>query len=226
MRVAAEVARHERLVADCEDALERARGGLAERVVDRLRVGRFFSRRAVRSTSETFGVGTRIAMPSSLPAIAGSTSLSAFAAPVVVGIIDSAAARARRRSLCGRSRICWSFVYEWIVVMMPLTIPNVSCSTFATGARQFVVHDAFEMMWCFAGLYVSRLMPMHERDVGLLRGRADDHLLRAACEVLAAAGLVDEPAGRLDHDVDAEVLPRDLRRVLLRDSTLNSSPST
>ena len=59
---------------------------------------------------ETFGVGTRIAMPSSLPAMRGRTSLSALAAPVVVGIIESAAARARRRSLCGRSRICWSFV--------------------------------------------------------------------------------------------------------------------
>src|ERR1041384_6646909 len=53
------------------------------------------SSRAVRSTSDTLGVGTRIAMPSSLPAIAGSTSLSALAAPVVVGIIDRAGARAR-----------------------------------------------------------------------------------------------------------------------------------
>ena len=44
-------------------------------------------------------------MPSSLPFSAGSTSSSALAAPVVVGIIDSAAARARRRSLCGRSRM-------------------------------------------------------------------------------------------------------------------------
>ena len=35
--------------------------------------------------------------------------------------------------------------------MMPRSMPNSSCSTFATGARQFVVHDAFEMMWCFAG---------------------------------------------------------------------------
>ena len=61
----------------------------------------FFSRRTVRSTSDTLGVGTRIAMPVSLPAIAGRTSLSALAAPVDVGIIDSAAARARRRSLCG-----------------------------------------------------------------------------------------------------------------------------
>src|SRR5262249_31782485 len=128
------------------------------------------SSRAVRSTSETLGVGTRIAMPSSLPAIAGSTSLSALAAPVVVGIIDSAAARARRRSLWGRSRICWSLVYEWIGVISADTRPELSCSTLATGARQLVVHDALEMMWCSAGLYMSRLMPMHSVTSGFLAG--------------------------------------------------------
>src|SRR5216117_2601174 len=65
----------------------------------------FFSTNATRSTTETFGVGTRIAKPSSLPARSGMTSLSALAAPVDVGIILIAAARARRRSLCGKSRI-------------------------------------------------------------------------------------------------------------------------
>ena len=29
-------------------------------------------------------------------------------------------------------------------------MPNSSFSTFAIGARQFVVHDAFEMTVCFA----------------------------------------------------------------------------
>ena len=33
-------------------------------------------------------------------------------------------------------------------------MPNVWCSTLASGARQLVVHDAFEMMWCFAGSYL------------------------------------------------------------------------
>ena len=70
----------------------------------------FLSTSAARSTTETFGVGTRIAMPSSLPFSSGSTSPTAIAAPVVVGMIDSAAARARRRSLCGRSSSCWSLV--------------------------------------------------------------------------------------------------------------------
>ena len=49
----------------------------------------------LRSTTETFGTGTRIATPSSLPFSSGSTSPIAFAAPVEVGIIDIAAARPR-----------------------------------------------------------------------------------------------------------------------------------
>ena len=48
-----------------------------------------------RSTTETFGVGTRTEMPSSLPLSSGSTRPTALAAPVEVGIIDSAAARPR-----------------------------------------------------------------------------------------------------------------------------------
>src|SRR5881275_1191474 len=51
----------------------------------------------LKSISDTFGVGTRIAVPSSLPLSAGSTSPTARAAPVEVGIKDRAAARARRR---------------------------------------------------------------------------------------------------------------------------------
>src|SRR6056297_940208 len=54
----------------------------------------------VRSTTDTFGVGTRIATPSSLPFNSGRTSPTALAAPVEVGIMLSPAARARYRSLC------------------------------------------------------------------------------------------------------------------------------
>src|SRR3972149_8778783 len=60
------------------------------------------SNSATRSTTETFGVGTLIAIPSSFPFNCGRTRETAFAAPVVVGIIDSAAALALRQSLCGR----------------------------------------------------------------------------------------------------------------------------
>src|SRR5579872_6656061 len=102
----------------------------------------------VRSTTLTFGVGTRMEYPSSLPFNSGTTRCKAFAAPVDVGIIEIAAARARRKSLWGRSSSLWSFVYEWIVVIVPCTIPKVSFKTLATGARQFVVHDAFETTLC------------------------------------------------------------------------------
>src|SRR5262249_33650680 len=64
-----------------------------------------FSTNATRSTTDTFGVGTRMAKPSSLPLSSGITRCSALAAPVEVGIMEMAAARARRRSLCGKSRI-------------------------------------------------------------------------------------------------------------------------
>jgi len=32
-------------------------------------------------------------------------------------------------------------------------MPTVSLTTFATGARQLVVHDAFEMIWSFDRSY-------------------------------------------------------------------------
>ncbi len=49
----------------------------------------------LKSITDTLGVGTRIETPSSLPLSSGSTRPTALAAPVEVGIMDSAAARAR-----------------------------------------------------------------------------------------------------------------------------------
>ncbi|SII01367.1 Uncharacterised protein [Mycobacteroides abscessus subsp. abscessus] len=60
------------------------------------------------STIEPTGTGTRIASPLSLPSRPGSTSPMAFAAPVEVGMMFAAAARARRGSLCGPSWRFWS----------------------------------------------------------------------------------------------------------------------
>ena len=56
--------------------------------------------RNLKSTSETFGVGTLIALPSILPFNCGSTSPTALAAPVEVGIIEISEFLARRKSLC------------------------------------------------------------------------------------------------------------------------------
>ena len=53
----------------------------------------------LRSTSDTLMVGTRIEKPSSLPLSSGITRPTAAAAPVLVGIIECVAERARRRSV-------------------------------------------------------------------------------------------------------------------------------
>ena len=49
----------------------------------------------LKSIKLTFGVGTRMAVPSNLPASSGKTRPTAFAAPVEVGIIELPAARPR-----------------------------------------------------------------------------------------------------------------------------------
>ena len=122
-----------------------------------------FSRRQVRSTTETSAVGTRNAMPVSLPLSDGMTLPTALAAPVEDGMMLYAAPRPPRQSLadgpstaprCQRRRInkeekngpvFWVAVVAWTVVMRPSIMPNLSWMTFASGARQLVVHDAFEM---------------------------------------------------------------------------------
>ncbi len=63
----------------------------------------------------------------------------------------AAAARARRRSLCGRSSRFWSFVYACTVVMSPLTTSNASSITFTIGTKQFVVHEAFDTTTWWTG---------------------------------------------------------------------------
>src|SRR5690349_11161118 len=71
-----------------------------------------------------------------------------------------AAARARRRSLCGPSCRFWSWVYACTVVIRPLTMPKLSRSTLAIGATQFVVQEALEMIVCASGSYLSSLTPI------------------------------------------------------------------
>ena len=94
---ASEIARHERFVGDGEDALELAIGGFAEGLVDFIG-GDLLGGLDDEIDDETFGVGTRSAMPLSLPLSCGKTSATALAAPVEVGTMFKAAARARRKS--------------------------------------------------------------------------------------------------------------------------------
>ncbi|MNE56395.1 hypothetical protein D3C80_1512990 [compost metagenome] len=45
-----------------------------------------------------------------------------------------------------------------MVVISPCSMPNSRCSTWASGARQLVVHEALEMIWC-EGRRMSWLTP-------------------------------------------------------------------
>ena len=58
--------------------------------------------------------------------------------------------------------------------------------------------------------------PEDDRDVLVLRGRADDHLLGAGIDMRLGPGRVGEDAGRLEDDVDAEVAPWERCWILLR----------
>src|SRR6185503_8037089 len=101
----------------------------------------------VRSTTETSEVGTRNAMPVSFLFSSGITTPTAFAAPVDDGMMFSRMPRPPRQSLLdGPSTVFCVAVAACTVVIRPRLMPHLSFSTLATGARQFVVHEAFEMI--------------------------------------------------------------------------------
>merc|ERR1719476_551258 len=106
-----------------------------------------FSKRHVKSTTDTSGVGTRNAMPVSLPFTEGRTLPTALAAPVDDGMMFCEAQRPPRQSLPprdGPSTVSCVAVMACTVVMRPSTMPNFSCTTLVSGARQFVVQEALE----------------------------------------------------------------------------------
>src|SRR3990170_962574 len=70
---------------------------------------------AVKSTMDTSGVGTLREIPFIFPLHDGRTKPIAFAAPVLVGMMLTAAALALRRSLWTRSCTFWSLVYACAV---------------------------------------------------------------------------------------------------------------
>merc|ERR1712045_349923 len=106
-----------------------------------------FSKRHVKSTTDTSGVGTRNAMPVSLPFTEGRTLPTALAAPVEEGMMFCEAQRPPRQSLPpreGPSTVSCVAVMAWTVVIRPSTIPNLSWTTLVKGARQLVVQEALE----------------------------------------------------------------------------------
>src|SRR4051794_16156451 len=78
--------------------------------------------------------------------------------------------------------------------MTPLSMPIALCSTLATGARQLVVHEAFEMMWWFSGSYASSLTPSTSVTSGSVAGAEMMTFLAPASRCLVAPSrLVKKP---------------------------------
>ena len=85
-------------------------------------------------------------MPVSLPLSSGMTTPTALAAPVDGDDVLEDAAAAAPVLADGPSTVFWVAVAACTVVIRPRLMPNLSFSTLATGARQLVVQEAFEMM--------------------------------------------------------------------------------
>ena len=114
--------------------------------------------RKVKSTHDTSAVGTRKAMPVSLPLVSGKHRATALAAPVDEGMMLVYALRPPRQSfLEGPSWVGWVAVAACTVVMRPSSRPNSSMMTLTTGAKQLVVHDALETTVCLPPSNVSWL---------------------------------------------------------------------
>ena len=73
----------------------------------------------------------------------------------------------RHRGGAGAAQVLVRQVEDGLVVRVavdvtidPRTKPKLSRMTFTIGTRQFVVHDAFEMIVCFAGSYFASFTPI------------------------------------------------------------------
>src|SRR3954471_9641523 len=123
----------------------------------------------VKSTTETSEVGTRKDIPVSLPFSAGSTLVTASAAPVDAGMMFSRMPRPKRQSLpdVPSTTFCVAVV-AWTVVIRPRLMPKESSRTLASGARQLVVQDAAETIGWPA--YRSVLTPYTKIGVSSFEG--------------------------------------------------------
>src|SRR5690606_869209 len=66
------------------------------------------------------------------------------------------------------------------------------------------------------GIVLILVHAQDHRDVFILRRCGDDHLLRPGLDVGAGLGRIREEPGGLDDELDAKVLPRQVRRITLR----------
>merc|ERR1719284_677217 len=111
-------------------------------------------------TSGSSAVGTRNAMPVSLPLSEGMTLVTALAAPVDDGMMLPDAHRPPRQSLFDDASTTFCVaVMACTVVMSAISMPKLSLMTFTVGARPLVVHDAHETAF-HAGSYSPSLTPI------------------------------------------------------------------
>src|SRR6478752_6274461 len=205
--VALEVHRHERLVADAEDALQRAGSGGAEGVIELLDARR--PRDVGREVDDADGRGR---------------DPQAEAVELALEVRDDEreglrrAGRRRDDVLSGRARparVLVGDVEDPLVVRVAVDRVHQA----ALDAEQVVDHlrgrrEAVRRAAGVADDVVRRRVvlvlvhPEHDRDVLALGRRADDHLLRARVQVGPRLVGVGEDAGRFEDDVDAEVAPR------------------
>src|SRR3954454_873739 len=118
-----------------------------------------------------------------------------------------------------------------MVVITPLSIPIASCRTRATGARQLVVQDAFEMMLWFSGSYASSLTPGTSVTSGSVAGAEMITFWAPASRCLAAASrLVNRPVDSITTSTPRSphgraAGSRSASTLTSRPSMLSASPS-
>jgi hypothetical protein len=98
--------------------------------------------------------------------------------------------------------------------MMPDSMPNASCRTLASGARQFVVHDPFETTRC-SGRSWRWLTPKTTVLSAFFAGAEIRTRLGAVVEMHRGLRAFVELAGAFQHHVDA--LPVELGRIVGRE---------
>jgi hypothetical protein len=121
---------------------------------------------------------------------------AAAAAPVLVGRAIDGLLRRRGRMHGGHQA----------ALDAPLVMHHLRDRRQAVGGAGGVGDDRLALV----GLVVDA---EHEHRRVVLRRRRQDHLLRARIEVLLRRGLVEEQAGRLDDDIDADLVPLQVGRI-------------
>ena len=99
--------------------------------------------------------------------------------------------------------------------MVPLWILKLSCSTLATGARQFVVQEALDTMLCLAGSYLSSFTPRTMVMSSFFAGAEMITFFTGPRRCFFGLLRLSEFARGLDHHLRAHGFPVDGRRVFL-----------